>query len=520
MNCNELDPASVWNEFGDYGNRFSAISIWNEFGTYGGSFSQFSPWNPFATSPPIIVDLDGNYYGRFTSNAFQGQTGIGWLVWILDHYDCVKEDFDAAISLYSITTQAKTIGVLEVVNSPSSYGLYTESQLLEASGTSEELLAAARAAGQTDVTSDPSSYSLFTAADVTEAEAEARALGQQDVTSSPSSYNLFTATQVASAEATARTLGQQDVTRSPSTYNLYTSTEYNSARTIGRNDVTSSPSTYNLYTASQYDSARSLGRTDVTSNPSTYNLFTSSQVSSAEATARTVGRNDVTSSPSTYSLYTATQYDSVRTLGHTDVTSSPSTYDLYTSTQLQTEVASARVLGQEDVVAEPSIYNLFTESEVSSAEAAAKTIVNVSARVELGEGESVTPGFVVLGEQKKMLIRAVGPKLADLGVPSPLPNPRMTIYKSRFDGLPPDVIDEIDDWRDATDVDALNAAMASVGAFPLEPTAEFQGRPFLTDDTTSAAALVTLDVGVYTVIVGSADDGAGEVLVEVYEVSE
>ena len=35
-----------------------------------------------------------------------------------------------------------------------------------------------------------------------------------------------------------------------------------------------------------------------------------------------------------------------------------------------------------------------------------------------------------------------------------------------------------------------------------------------------AAALVTLDVGVYTVQVSSADDGVGEVLVEVYEVTD
>jgi hypothetical protein len=42
----------------------------------------------------------------------------------------------------------------------------------------------------------------------------------------------------------------------------------------------------------------------------------------------------------------------------------------------------------------------------------------------------------------------------------------------------------------------------------------------MTDDTSSAAALVTLDVGVYTVQVSSVDDGVGEVLVEVYEVTE
>ena len=64
----------------------------------------------------------------------------------------------------------------------------------------------------------------------------------------------------------------------------------------------------------------------------------------------------------------------------------------------------------------------------------------------------------------------------------------------------------------------INAAMATAGAFPLEPTETFQGRPFMTDDTSSAAALITLSVGVYTVVVTSADGGQGDVLVEAYEI--
>ena len=60
--------------------------------------------------------------------------------------------------------------------------------------------------------------------------------------------------------------------------------------------------------------------------------------------------------------------------------------------------------------------------------------------------------------------------------------------------------------------------MENAGAFPLEPTETFQGMPFMTNDTKSAAVIVTLDVGVYTVQVSSADEGVGEVLVEVYEI--
>lgn len=165
------------------------------------------------------------------------------------------------------------------------------------------------------------------------------------------------------------------------------------------------------------------------------------------------------------------------------------------------------------VQASPSTFGLVGEEDVH-------TLVNVSARVRIGANESVIPGFVVIGE-KQFLIRAVGPKLADLGVPSPLPDPTMTVFRSRFDGNPPDEIAMVDDWKEGgADVAAINAAMASTGAFPLEPVSDFQGNPLPTDDTKSAATLVTLSTGVYTVVVTSADDGDGEVLVEVYEVTE
>ena len=182
---------------------------------------------------------------------------------------------------------------------------------------------------------------------------------------------------------------------------------------------------------------------------------------------------------------------------------------------------SARTLGRQDVQFDPTNYDLYTASELETAAAAARTIVNVSSRVTLGTGEMVTPGFVVLGTSKKLLIRAVGPKLADLGVGNPLPNPRMTVYRTRYDGNPPDVVATIDDWKvDNPESAVIISAMESAGAFPLEPTETFQGRPFMTDDTTSAATLVTLDIGVYTVQVDSADDGVGDVLVEVYEITD
>ena len=63
-----------------------------------------------------------------------------------------------------------------------------------------------------------------------------------------------------------------------------------------------------------------------------------------------------------------------------------------------------------------------------------------------------------------------------------------------------------------------SAAAQHSGLFPFTPAIDFQGIAMPTDDTTSAAALVTLETGVYTAVVDSVDGGTGDVLVDVTEV--
>ena len=50
LSANTMDPNSVYNEWGTYGNKWSQNSIWNEWGTYGSPYSAKSPWNPWAAS--------------------------------------------------------------------------------------------------------------------------------------------------------------------------------------------------------------------------------------------------------------------------------------------------------------------------------------------------------------------------------------------------------------------------------------------------------------------------------------
>lgn len=85
LNCDEIASDSIFNEYGRYGNKYSATSIWNRYGQYGSSYSQYSPWNAFASNPPVIVDEDGNFYGYFTVNEYYPKrTQISWIIRIIE----------------------------------------------------------------------------------------------------------------------------------------------------------------------------------------------------------------------------------------------------------------------------------------------------------------------------------------------------------------------------------------------------------------------------------------------------
>ena len=73
LNCNDLALDSIFNRYGPHGSRFASESIWNRFGVYGSRFSNNSPWSRYATEPPVIVDGDGKFYGRFTVNRFHSE---------------------------------------------------------------------------------------------------------------------------------------------------------------------------------------------------------------------------------------------------------------------------------------------------------------------------------------------------------------------------------------------------------------------------------------------------------------
>lgn len=123
--------------------------------------------------------------------------------------------------------------------------------------------------------------------------------------------------------------------------------------------------------------------------------------------------------------------------------------------------------------------------------AGANRLSSLSVRANLEATQVLTVGFSTTAA-KNLLVRAVGPKLVDFGVPNFNPDPRLEI----FDGAPRPTANN-DNWA-AT----LGSVFQSYGAFAF-------------DAASRDAALVTRSTGAATAEIKS--PGNGIVLVEVYE---
>lgn len=90
LSCSEYATDSVFNEYGQHGSEYSTESIHNEYGQYGSRYSAYSPCNPYASDPPVVVDQNGNYYGRLTVNRYHAEGTFGdadvlaWLELVCD----------------------------------------------------------------------------------------------------------------------------------------------------------------------------------------------------------------------------------------------------------------------------------------------------------------------------------------------------------------------------------------------------------------------------------------------------
>ncbi|MBT7865334.1 MAG: S8 family serine peptidase [Opitutales bacterium] len=126
--------------------------------------------------------------------------------------------------------------------------------------------------------------------------------------------------------------------------------------------------------------------------------------------------------------------------------------------------------------------------------------VNLSTRGRSESGEGVLiGGFVVTGtSQRTVLLRGLGPALTGRDVSNVMEDPVITLNQGA------DVLARNEHWEAASNVSDIVAFTEKVGAAALEA------------GSLDAAMLVSLDPGLYTVLVGS-DVGDGEALFEIFD---
>lgn len=120
---------------------------------------------------------------------------------------------------------------------------------------------------------------------------------------------------------------------------------------------------------------------------------------------------------------------------------------------------------------------------------------NISTRAFVGTGDNVLiGGLVVTGTgPKKVLVRALGPTLAQFGVGGALVNPQLELYQGQT------LLGTNDDWMGAANASEISAS----GFAPPNPA--------------EAAILASLNPGNYTAIVRGAGTTSGVALVEGYD---
>jgi uncharacterized protein (DUF1800 family) len=141
--------------------------------------------------------------------------------------------------------------------------------------------------------------------------------------------------------------------------------------------------------------------------------------------------------------------------------------------------------------------------EIYDVSGAGSTLSNVSTLLPLG-AIAPTFGFVVSpgSGSRELLIRAVGPGLADLGVPTVLSDPNLSVVNSAT----MQVVAQNDDWG-SSDPAGLDAAFAAAGAFALTPGSK------------DAALVAAFPPGNYGAIVTGNNGATGSVLVEIYDIT-
>lgn len=137
--------------------------------------------------------------------------------------------------------------------------------------------------------------------------------------------------------------------------------------------------------------------------------------------------------------------------------------------------------------------SLAGETIVDLAVPTATRLLNISTRGRVGTGDDVLIGGFINRGGGRLLVRAIGPSLAAFGVPSPLPDPVLTLKDSNGVTLATN-----DNWQSSQGAD--------ITATGLAPT-----------NNSEAAILTSLPAGNYSGVVSGKGSDTGVALVEVFQ---
>ncbi|QYM80330.1 hypothetical protein K0B96_06870 [Horticoccus luteus] len=130
-------------------------------------------------------------------------------------------------------------------------------------------------------------------------------------------------------------------------------------------------------------------------------------------------------------------------------------------------------------------------------------LLNVSTRANVETGSAILISGLVIGPgdgARRLLVRAAGPALKELGVSGALSDPTLAILNSAGT-----TIITNDNWSNQTAVDAVNSASETVGAFAFRPGSK------------DAATVAELAPDSYTIQVAGVGGQSGVALVEIYD---
>ena len=138
---------------------------------------------------------------------------------------------------------------------------------------------------------------------------------------------------------------------------------------------------------------------------------------------------------------------------------------------------------------------------------------NISARAFVGTGSNVAViGFSVSGTTSEtLLLRGIGPALAQYGVSVPLANPQLTLYDSQGDIIASDT-----GWCNAPQPGSSTVAAVIAPAIAQVMSSVYASA--LPADSADCAMVVNLPPGVYTVQLSGINGSTGVGLVEAYDV--